>query len=55
MITGRFGNHPHPVLKGIMVQNNGIDIQAEASAGVKVYSMVLLHLSQKSPGMIIWS
>jgi septal ring factor EnvC (AmiA/AmiB activator) len=35
MITGRFGNHPHPVLKGIMVQNNGIDIQAEASAGVK--------------------
>jgi len=35
MITGRFGNHPHPVLKGIMLQNNGIDIQAEASAGVK--------------------
>ncbi len=35
MITGRFGNHPHPLLKGIMVQNNGIDIQAESSAGVK--------------------
>jgi septal ring factor EnvC (AmiA/AmiB activator) len=35
MITGRFGNHPHPVLKGIMVQNNGIDIQAEEGAGVK--------------------
>ncbi|MEO6133134.1 MAG: peptidoglycan DD-metalloendopeptidase family protein [Saprospiraceae bacterium] len=35
MVTSRFGNHPHPVLKGIMVQNNGIDIQAEASAGVK--------------------
>ena len=35
MITGRFGNHPHPVLKGITVQNNGIDIQAEASASVK--------------------
>ncbi|HZV70445.1 MAG TPA: peptidoglycan DD-metalloendopeptidase family protein [Saprospiraceae bacterium] len=35
MITGRFGNHPHPVLKGIMVQNNGIDIEAESGAGVK--------------------
>lgn len=35
MITGRFGNHPHPVLKGIMVQNNGIDIEAESGSGVK--------------------
>lgn len=35
MITARFGNHPHPVLKGIMVQNNGIDIEAESGAGVK--------------------
>ncbi|MFZ1677315.1 MAG: peptidoglycan DD-metalloendopeptidase family protein [Saprospiraceae bacterium] len=35
MISGRFGNHPHPVLKGIMVQNNGIDIEAESGAAVK--------------------
>ncbi len=35
LITDRFGEHPHPVLKGIKVQNNGIDIQAEAKAGVK--------------------
>ncbi|MEP6699996.1 MAG: peptidoglycan DD-metalloendopeptidase family protein [Bacteroidota bacterium] len=35
MITARFGNHPHAVLKGIMVQNNGIDIAAESGAGVK--------------------
>ena len=34
-ITGRFGEHPHPVLKGIVVQNNGIDIQAEPGAAVK--------------------
>lgn len=27
-ISGRFGNHPHPELKGIMVNNNGIDIQS---------------------------
>lgn len=35
LITDRFGEHPHPVLKGIVVQNNGIDIQSEAKAGVK--------------------
>jgi septal ring factor EnvC (AmiA/AmiB activator) len=35
LITGRFGEHPHPVLKGIMVQNNGIDIQSEGGAGIK--------------------
>ena len=35
LITDRFGEHPHPVLKGIKVQNNGIDIQAEQKANVK--------------------
>jgi septal ring factor EnvC (AmiA/AmiB activator) len=35
LITDRFGEHPHPVLKGIKVQNNGIDIQAEEKASVK--------------------
>ncbi len=35
LITDRFGTHPHPVLKGITVQNNGIDIQAEANTAVK--------------------
>jgi septal ring factor EnvC (AmiA/AmiB activator) len=35
LITDRFGEHAHPVLKGIIVQNNGIDIQAEAKAAVK--------------------
>jgi len=35
LITDHFGEHPHPVLKGILVQNNGIDIQAEAKAAVK--------------------
>ncbi|MDQ3016252.1 MAG: peptidoglycan DD-metalloendopeptidase family protein [Bacteroidota bacterium] len=34
-ISGRFGEHPHPILKGIVVQNNGIDIEAEAGANVK--------------------
>jgi septal ring factor EnvC (AmiA/AmiB activator) len=35
LITDRFGEHPHPVLKGIKVQNNGIDIKAEPNAAVK--------------------
>ena len=35
LITDRFGEHAHPVLKGIVVQNNGIDIQAEAKAAIK--------------------
>ena len=35
LITGKFGEHPHPVLKGITVQNNGIDISAEENASVK--------------------
>ena len=34
-ISGKFGEHPHPVLKGIVVQNNGIDIRAESKAAVK--------------------
>ena len=34
-ISGRYGEHPHPVLKGISVQNNGIDIEAESKAAVK--------------------
>ena len=35
LITDRFGEHPHPVLKGIKVQNIGIDIQSENRAQVK--------------------
>ncbi len=35
VITDRFGEHPHPVLKGIKVQNNGIDIRSENNAPVK--------------------
>lgn len=34
-ITGSFGKHPHPVLKGITVENNGIDISCEKGASVR--------------------
>lgn len=35
VITEKFGDHPHPVLKGIQVQSNGINIRGEAGAQVK--------------------
>jgi murein hydrolase activator len=36
VVTGFFGEHPHPVLRGIKVQNNGIDISTSENAEVKV-------------------
>ncbi|MEP7263265.1 MAG: peptidoglycan DD-metalloendopeptidase family protein [Bacteroidota bacterium] len=34
-ITGTFGNHPHKELKGIMVNNNGIDIQSAKGSSAR--------------------
>jgi septal ring factor EnvC (AmiA/AmiB activator) len=33
-ISGKFGVHPHPTLKGVKINNNGIDIQATTGAVV---------------------
>ncbi len=35
VITSRFGKQPHPVLKGITIENNGIDITTEKGANVR--------------------
>ncbi|MCX6249528.1 MAG: peptidoglycan DD-metalloendopeptidase family protein [Bacteroidetes bacterium] len=35
VITGVFGEHPHPVLKYVKVKNNGIDISTEKGAGAR--------------------
>jgi septal ring factor EnvC (AmiA/AmiB activator) len=35
VITGTFGEHPHPVLKYVKVKNNGIDIATEEGADVR--------------------
>ncbi len=35
VITSRFGKQPHPVLKGITIDNNGIDITTEKGASVR--------------------
>lgn len=34
-ISSKFGRHPHPVLKGIMVENQGVDIQTQTGESVK--------------------
>lgn len=34
-ITGVFGDHPHPVLKGIMVKSNGIDISTNKGSSAR--------------------
>lgn len=31
-ITGRFGKHEHPVLKGVFLQNNGVDISTSSGS-----------------------
>jgi murein hydrolase activator len=35
LITGKFGEHAHPVLKGITVKNNGVDISTSKGAQVR--------------------
>lgn len=35
VITGRFGKQNHPVLKGIVIDNNGVDITTEKGASVR--------------------
>ncbi|MBK9106034.1 MAG: peptidoglycan DD-metalloendopeptidase family protein [Saprospiraceae bacterium] len=50
LITDRFGTHPHPVLKGIVVQTNGIDIQAEEKASVKSLFAGTVASVTKIPG-----
>ncbi|TDE08821.1 murein hydrolase activator EnvC family protein [Dyadobacter psychrotolerans] len=50
-ISGHFGQRPHPVLKGVMVDNLGVDIQTSAGDPVRsVYDGVVLDVTQM-PGM----
>lgn len=35
VITSHFGKQPHPVLKGITIENNGVDIATERNASVR--------------------
>ncbi len=50
-VSDRFGRKPHPVLKGIMVENMGIDIQTNAGEAVRsVYDGVVRDVTS-IPGM----
>jgi murein hydrolase activator len=50
-ISDHFGVHKHPVLKGVMVNNNGIDIQTAAGSPVhSVYDGVVATV-QNIPGI----
>ncbi len=35
VITSSFGRHPHPEMKGIMIENNGIDIRTPRGAAIR--------------------
>lgn len=50
LVTDHFGTHPHPVLKGVIVQNNGVDIQAESGATVKCLFNGTVSTVTKIPG-----
>ncbi|HEX5112949.1 MAG TPA: peptidoglycan DD-metalloendopeptidase family protein [Saprospiraceae bacterium] len=50
LITDRFGTHPHPLLKGVTIQNNGIDIQGEPGGSVKSLFNGTVSSVTKIPG-----
>ena len=35
LITGKFGKHPHPVVKGVVVDNPHVEISTEVGAVVR--------------------
>jgi septal ring factor EnvC (AmiA/AmiB activator) len=50
-VSGHFGQRPHAVLKGVMVDNLGVDIQTTAGEPVRsVYDGVVLDVTEM-PGM----
>ena len=50
-ISDHFGRRPHGVLKGIYVENQGVDIQTNAGEGVKtVYDGIVMDVTSM-PGM----
>lgn len=51
VVTGFFGEHPHPVLRGIYVQNNGIDISTVENAEVKALFSGTVRQVRTVPGL----
>ncbi|MCH8516096.1 MAG: peptidoglycan DD-metalloendopeptidase family protein [Cyclobacteriaceae bacterium] len=51
LISGKFGRHPHPVLKGNMVENLGIEIQTGKDAPVKTVFEGQVKAITSPPGL----
>lgn len=51
VITGFFGQHPHPVLRGIKIQNNGVDILTTENAEVRAIFKGEVRKVLNIPGM----
>ncbi len=51
-ITEEFGQHAHPTLKGVMVNNNGVDIATQPGATVRcVFKGTVVAIIKTVPGM----
>ncbi|MFY0628278.1 MAG: peptidoglycan DD-metalloendopeptidase family protein [Reichenbachiella sp.] len=50
-VSEKFGRHPHPVLKNIMVENQGVDIQTQKDANVKCVFEGKVATTAFVPGM----
>ena len=51
-ITEQFGQHAHPTLKGVMVNNNGVDIATQPGATVRcVFKGTVVAIIKTVPGM----
>jgi murein hydrolase activator len=51
VITGFFGQHPHPVLRGIKIQNNGVDILTTENSEVRTIFRGEVRKVLNIPGM----
>lgn len=50
LITGTFGEHEHPILKGIMIRNDGIDISTAEGENVRAIFSGVVSKVMKIPG-----
>lgn len=50
-VSSKFGTHPHPVLKGIMIDNQGVDIQTNQNETVRAVFDGLVKTVAIVPGM----
>lgn len=51
VVTGQFGENPHPVLQGIKIQNNGIDISTVENSEVKALFRGVVRQILTVPGL----